>query len=331
VYTAGVSLDKEYRILSRKGRLKEIRFIATAVAGSGRDREIQGILQDITEKKNMERQAIQNEKLASLGFLVSGIAHEINNPNNFISFNIQILREYLENILPVVDAHARKYPAFEICNMRFLDFRQDLLKLIDNIENGSLRINKIVSNLRKFVHMKSETEYQQVDVKKTIQGCLEIARGKVEKLAHRFEVCFGDPLPRVYADPEIIEIAVINLLINAAQACDKSDSFVRLAIFHEDTLIRQLVITVTDNGCGMDELTVSRVFDPFFSTKSSEEGAGIGLALCHNLVSAMGGRIEVQSKLGEGSVFTLLIPENKKKELNINHRLLGKIAPGNIT
>ncbi len=108
------------------------------------------------------------------------MAHEINNPNNFISFNIPILKDYLRAILPIIDNHANFHQKFEIFNMSYPVFRKDLLKLTDNIENGSLRINKIVTNLRKFVHMKTNVEYSRVDIKKLIRDCVEITRGKIE-------------------------------------------------------------------------------------------------------------------------------------------------------
>ncbi len=304
-------IDNEYRIVCKKGSIRDIRFIATATSdANGTAPEIQGIFQDITERKIMERQAIQNEKLASLGFLVSGMAHEINNPNNFISFNIPILKEYLNAILPIIDTHAKTHPKFEIFNMNYPDFRKDLLKLTDNIENGSLRINKIVTNLRKFVHMKTDVEYGLVDIKKLIQGCVEMTQGEIIKQVKTFEMTFPENLVPIETSPEILEIAVINLIINAAQSCDKPDSFVKLSVYQNEQ--NNLVIDVSDNGCGMDTKTMSRAFDPFFSTKTSKEGTGIGLSLCHNLITSLGGKIEVESELDQGSTFRLIIPLPKK-------------------
>ncbi|MBU0972144.1 MAG: response regulator [Proteobacteria bacterium] len=307
-------IDNEYRIVCKKGSIRELRFIATAKRHKdGKATEIQGIFQDITERKNMERQVIQTEKLASLGFLVSGMAHEINNPNNFISFNIPILKEYLGAILPIIDNHAKIHKSFQLCNMAYPDFRRDLFKLVDNIENGSLRIHKIVTNLRKFVHMKSDVTFTRVDIKKLIQGCLEIARGKINRQVKTVEVVIPDNLPCLETSPEMLEIALTNLIINAAQACDKPDSFVKLLVSRDFLLDQRLVIDVIDNGCGMDAKTISRAFDPFFSTKTSKEGTGIGLSLCHNLITSLGGKIEVESQLGQGSSFRLIIPFLKKK------------------
>ncbi|MBU0969473.1 MAG: PAS domain S-box protein [Proteobacteria bacterium] len=308
------SFDNEYKIVTQKGPIRDIRLIVTTVFDAdGKPFEIQGIFQDITEKKRMERQVIQNEKLASLGFMASGLAHEINNPNNLISFNIPILREYLFSLLPITDVFANGQTGLELCDMKYGDFKRDLFRLLDNIESGSVRINKIVYSFRKFVQIKSDTEYQHVDIAKLIQGCVEISSPKMKKLVRHFQVTIDENLPEMATDPEILEMAVTNLLINAAQACDKPESIVSLSVSYEDHLKRQLVIRVSDNGCGMDKDTVSRAFDPFFSTKASEQGTGIGLSLCHNMISSQGGRIEVESTPGQGSTFCMILPDIRER------------------
>ena len=105
---------------------------------------------DITEERRIEKQLIQSEKMASLGILVSSIAHEINNPNSFVSFNIPILKEYIEELVPIIDRFAAKRPDLEFCHMSYREFREDLFKLMDNIKNGAVRISSFVSNLREF-------------------------------------------------------------------------------------------------------------------------------------------------------------------------------------
>src|SRR5208337_2347363 len=105
-------------------------------------------ISDITRTKILERQLIQNEKLASLGLLVSGIAHEINNPNSFIAFNIPILRDYVEALMPIIDIHAESRQNFELFGMSYQEFREDILKLLENMEHGSSRINATVSGLK---------------------------------------------------------------------------------------------------------------------------------------------------------------------------------------
>ena len=305
--------DREYRIVTTKGAIREVRVIVTTLYNPDKHpQEIRGIVQDITENKAMERQVIRNEKLASLGFMASGVAHEINNPNSLISFNIPILREYLGALFSISDHYALKNKGLELCGMPYDEFKKDVVKLTNNIENGSARINKIVSNFRSFVHVKRNVEYQKTDIKALIRGCIDISDAKMKKLVRHFEARIPDDLPKVHTEPEVLEIAVINLLINAAQACDKPDSHVCLNVEYLNRPKPRLVIQVCDNGCGMDKETVSRAFDPFFSTKPSDQGTGIGLSLCHNLVSSLGGTIEVESAPGQGATFKIILPDPKE-------------------
>jgi signal transduction histidine kinase len=123
---------------------------------------------DITEAKQFERQLIQSEKMASLGVLVSSVAHEINNPNNFISFNIPILRNYLEELVPMADHYAAIHPDFELFNMAYPEFRKDIFKLLDNIEHGSERISSFVGNLKEFCQ--SNNLMQSIDCRIEVES-----------------------------------------------------------------------------------------------------------------------------------------------------------------
>jgi signal transduction histidine kinase len=116
-------------------------------------------------------------------------------------------------------------------------------------------------------------------------------------------------LPRIYADPETLELVIINLLINAAQAADKDNSWIRLHVSLGDSRQNHLIIEVRDNGCGMDQKTQNHIFEPFFTTKSPGEGTGLGLTLCLNSIKELGGQIEVDSIQGKGSTFKVILPD----------------------
>jgi signal transduction histidine kinase len=263
----------------------------------------------------MERQLMQSEKLASLGFLVSGVAHEINNPNNFITFNLPILRDYLQEIIPIIDNYADERQDFELFGMSYPEFRKDIFKLLDNIEHGSKRINTTVSSLREFSRNKDKVEKDLVDIRQVIEKGLAISRGKIRRMVKSFEVNIPKGLPRIYTDPQILEHILINLLINAAQAADKEDSWVRIGVSLGNTWWDRLNIEVSDNGCGMDKETIGKVFDPFFTTKPSGEGTGVGLSVCHTLVESLGGRIEVESESGKGSTFKVILTEKNRRRV----------------
>jgi signal transduction histidine kinase len=272
-------------------------------------------ISDITEEKLRQRQLIQRERLASLGLLVSGIAHEVNNPNNFISFNIPILRDYMQALIPMVDAYAGDRPEIKMFEMPYPEFRDDLFKILTNIEHGSTRINTIVSGLKRFSGKRGKEEKQWIDLKQVIEKTVAISRGEIKKNIRSFEIDIPDDLPNICTDPEVIEQIVINLLINAAQAADKEDSWVKLRVAMGDTWKDHVCIEVRDNGCGMDEKITKNIFNPFFTTKEAGVGTGLGLYVCNDLIKGLGGRIEVESKVGEGSSFSVILPGFERRSM----------------
>jgi len=263
---------------------------------------------DVTDARFMERQLLQSEKLASLGLLVSGIAHEINNPNNLISFNIPILRDYLKKLMPFVEDYVKHHRDFVVFGMSYPELCEDIFKLLDNVEHGSSRINFIVSDLREFSRKKDKKEHVWLDIGQGIEKVVGICRGKIEKMVKSFELHIPESLPPILADLESLEQILVNILINAAQAADKEDSWVRLSVKLGNTWRDHLIIEASDNGCGMDEETRGKIFDPFFTTKGPEDGTGLGLYVCHNLIEELGGRIEVESEPGQGSSFRIILP-----------------------
>ncbi|MFO7716077.1 PAS domain S-box protein, partial [Desulfosarcina sp.] len=269
---------------------------------------------DITEEKRFEQQLIQSEKMASLGILVSSIGHEINNPNNFISFNIPILRDYLEALIQIADQHADTQPDFELFHMRYDEFRNDVLKLVDNIEHGSSRISSFVSNLREFSQNNVNREKEWLALPVVLDEVLSICRSQIKKRVRDFTLDIPADLPRIYADKYSLEQIMLNLIVNAVQASDKEDSTVNVSASTGDSWRDRIIIRVSDNGCGIDEKQLGKLFNPFYTTKPAGEGTGLGLYVCHNLVARQGGRIEVQTRLGEGSTFTIFLPDRERRE-----------------
>ena len=268
---------------------------------------------DITEEKRFEQQLIQSEKMASLGILVSSIGHEINNPNNFITFNIPILREYLEALLIFSDRHAESQPDFELFHMSYDEFRNDVFKLVDNIEHGASRISNFVSNLREFSQSNGNREKVLLELPVVIDKVLSICRSQIKKRVRNFSIEIPADQPRIYADEYSMEQVLLNLIVNAVQAADKVDATVRVSASTGDTWRDTTIIAVSDNGCGIDPKKLEKVFNPFFTTKSASEGTGLGLYVCHSLVQRLGGRIEAVSKKGQGSTFTIFLPDKERR------------------
>jgi PAS domain S-box-containing protein len=289
-------------------RYEEV-FVYPVLAG-GEDRCTAIIrITDRTKQRLMERELIQSEKLASLGLLISGIVHEINNPNNFISFNMPILRDYLREILPVLDDHAARTPGYEVQGMQYAEFRADVMKLLENIEHGSVRINTTVAKLKEFARKKDEKGVRSILPTGVVERAVAICHTQIRKTVKTFDIEVEQDMPEIFSDPDAIEQPLINLLINSAQAADKADSYIRLRVRRESSGRGGLVLEVEDNGCGMDAKTASRIFDPFFTTKEEGLGTGLGLYISKNLLESVGGTISVESEIGRGTIFSVVIPD----------------------
>lgn len=262
---------------------------------------------DMTEEKLIERQPGQSHNLASLGLFVSGIAHELGNLNNCITFNIPILKDYLKKLIPIIDDYAKNHQDFELFGMSYHEFQEDVFRILDSIEHASNRILETGSGLREFVKTASEEKRRWVDVGKVIKKSVAVCRGQIRTNVKSFELNIADDLPPIYTDPLALEQVLVNLLINAAQAVDGDDSRVMLNAKLGNALQDYLIIEVSDNGCGMDEETKAKIFDPFFTTKRDMRQSGLGLFICKNLIEGLGGQIEVESEPGKGSVIRVLL------------------------
>ena len=263
----------------------------------------------------LRQMVLQSEKMAALGKMILSISHEINNPNNFVSFNIPILKEYIQDLIPIIDGHAERNPDFNPSNMSYKEFREDLNKLLTNIENGSKRISNIVYELKEFSKRKDITKMDWVDIKEVIDGVVTITGTKIRSIVDSFEINIAEKLPQFYSDSQIIELILINLLNNAADAADKENSWVKLDVLLKKINHNTLIIEVSDNGCGINESDVNKIFDPFFSSKSSKEGTGMGLYLCRSLTDQIGAHLEVDSEFGKGSTFRLILNRNGISDL----------------
>jgi signal transduction histidine kinase len=279
-------LSGEARIFERKGfmdsnRIEQVAIYPVKIIEDERAGAIIRI-SDITETKLVQRQLIQSEKLASLGLLISGIAHEINNPSNFITLNIPVMRDYMNAVMPIVNDYVT-------------------------------RITSIVSDLTEFARMEDTKKQVWIDIKSIIEKSIGICESQIKKRIKYLNISIQEDLPKVFTNSKAIEQVLINLLVNAAQAADKEDSRVKLDVSMDKTSQSNLIIEVEDNGCGMDEKTRNRLFDPFFTTKSLAEGTGLGLYISNNLIEALGGRIEVESEPGKGSMFRVILPNVGRK------------------
>lgn len=268
----------------------------------------EGTIADITDRKLAEQQLFRAEKMASLGQIIAGVAHEINNPNNFIFFNLPILKKYIDSIKPILDKEAQKNNNLKFLNMPYDMFIEDIYKLLDNMQHGSERITDIVSDLKNYVRTGEAEDLKPESLSAVVSQVMTLVGKQVRKLVKTFQVDLEDDLPLVNMNTGKIEQVLINLVINAGHAADKEDSWVRLTVRrglkNQDTV----EILVEDNGGGIPEENLERIFEPFFTTKGDESGTGLGLAISHKILEDHGGTIEVTSEVGRGTTFTIRLP-----------------------
>ncbi len=273
-----------------------------------REHQVDGIMEfyrDVTLEMTYEQQLQQADKLASLGQLVSGIGHEINNPNQFIRGNIKILKQSLEDLMPIVDEYCTTHGDFKIAKLNYDFWRKNIMTLVDDMDHGSQRIKGIVEGLRTFARKDEGLLVDTIDINTLIEASTRLVHNEVHKRADiRLDLAEG--LPVFTGNAQKIEQILVNLIVNAGQAMrDDVRGLITVRTRAEDT---DVVFEIEDNGVGMTDKTLKQIFDPFFTTKRAKGGTGLGLAIAYRIIEEHGGSITVKSKQGVGTTFTVRIP-----------------------
>ncbi|MEG3840005.1 PAS domain S-box protein [Microcoleus sp. herbarium14] len=291
--------------------------------------QTQQLEQTLYQLQRTQTQLIQSEKMSSLGQLVAGVAHEINNPVNFIYGNLSYTSEYSENLLELLQLYQQEYPQ---PSATILDAREDfeidyivedLPKILASMKVGADRIRDIVLSLRTFSRL-DEAEMKQVDIHEGIESTLLILQNRLKNKPDRPPINlikeYGN-LPLVECYPGQLNQVFMNLLSNAIDALEmdinKSDrpgKNLAITITTEVTANNCVTMRIADSGPGMSENVKKRLFDPFFTTKPIGKGTGLGLAISHSIiVEKHGGNLSCNSVLGEGSEFAIEIPLRQKR------------------
>lgn len=276
----------------------------------------------LNELHRTQAQMVQSEKMSSLGQLVAGIAHEINNPVNFIHGNLSHAGDYTKDLLELVDLYQSEYPrpsplVAELIEAIDLDFiRDDLPKLLRSMQIGTDRIREIVKSLRLFSRL-DESEVKPINIHEGIDSTLMILHNRIKAKAHRKEIQiikqYGAlPLVECYAGQ--LNQVFMNILANAIDALEDHahhNPTAELAIMITTTRLGtdQVEIAIADNGSGMPESVQQQIFDPFFTTKPIGKGTGMGLSISHQIVTERHqGKLVCCSTAGEGTQFKIQIP-----------------------
>ena len=294
----------ETRVIGAGGKIHE--GVLTIEMIPGTTERVASFL-DLSDLKQAEHQMFRAEKMASLGQIVAGVTHEINNPNNFIYFNLPILRRYVATLREHMDRLADEQANFTLLSMPYAQFMADLDKLLDNMEHGSKRITAIVEELKHYVRG-NEEEKRIERIETIVNRAMTLVGKQVRKMVRHLDIDISAGLPPILMDPGKIEQVIVNLLINAAQAADKSESWVKLSVAPHERRPNVICVVVSDNGMGIPNENIHRIFEPFFTSKGRDTGTGLGLSICQRIIDEHGGRIAVASTPGEGACFTVELP-----------------------
>lgn len=300
--------------------------------------EVVGSLTDITERKNMEedlrrkgeeqqiliqklqeaqQQLLQAEKMASVGQLAAGIAHEINNPIGFVNSNMNSLQTYVKTLFDVIDQTAQVIDQIElpaesrqklanINKVADLDFvKEDFTDLVRESLDGLKRVKDIVQSLKDFSHV-GETEWQEADIHQGIDSTLNIVKNEIKYKAS-IEKRYG-VLPPVQCIISQLNQVFMNLFINAAHAIKEKGVIAINTGTETKEGVDYVWIKVTDTGGGIAPENLNRIFEPFFTTKPVGSGTGLGLSLAYGIIKKHNGQISVQSAVGKGTRFTIYLP-----------------------
>ncbi len=317
-----------FRIISKTGQEIWAQLNTTSITWEGRPatlnflRDISELKQAEEERKKIEAQLLQSEKMASIGQLAAGVAHEINNPTGFVSSNLKTLSEYIKDIssllkeyrklfaelkqssdiddLPDISEHLKRITAIE--EEADLDFvLKDIFELIEESREGTERIKKIVQDLKDFAHP-GEDKPKFADINKNMDSTVNVVWNE---LKYKADVAkeYGE-LPLIQCYPQLLNQVFMNILVNAAQSIEEHGK-IKIKTLADNGYVE---IMISDTGFGIPKENLHRIFDPFYTTKDVGKGTGLGLNVAYNIIKKHHGKIDVKSDEGKGTTFTVRIP-----------------------
>jgi polar amino acid transport system substrate-binding protein len=260
-----------------------------------------------------QQQLVQADKMAALGILVSGVAHEINNPNGLILLNLPMLKKVHSDTARILDEHQAEHGRFTLGGIPYERMRAELPVMLDEMLEGAQRIKRIVNDLKDFARLEEGAVREPVDVNEAARKALRLVDAVIRKATDRFSACYAHDLPKVWGNSQRIEQVVINLVLNACQALPDRDRAIEVSTRLEPES-QSVLLIVRDQGVGIAPEHLAHLTDPFFTTKREMGGTGLGLSVSAGIVKDLGGTLEFSSAPGHGVTVTLRLPVATENE-----------------
>lgn len=276
---------------------------------------------DITEKKKAEaqhklqqEQLIQTDKMISLGTLVSGVAHEINNPISSVMLNIQVFDKLWRAVQPILDNHYEKNSDLQVGTMAYPQLRERMPRLLLYSQEGVERVKRIVGDLKDFSGQQPSDHRETVNLNQVVEKAVGLISSLIKKSTNNFEVVYSENLPTIQGNSQRLGQVVINLVINGCQALtDSSQSLQLITGYLEES--EEVFLEVRDSGAGISPELLSRIKDPFFTTKRDSSGTGLGLSISDTIIRNHGGWLDFSSQPDKGTTATILLPRYSNDEV----------------
>jgi len=270
--------------------------------------------QEVTEKnlaldelRRHQDKLVQADKMASLGILVSGVAHEINNPNGLILLNVPTIKAAQQDAETILEGYYREHGDFMYGGIPYSRMRDTLPQLVAEMHEGAKRIKRIVDDLKDFARIEQGDSRELFDLNEVLKTALRLVDGTTRAATNRCEVSYADNLPRVQGSPQRIEQVIINLILNACQSLPDSTCGISITTSC-DHQAGTVLLQVHDEGIGIPLEHLGHLSDPFFTTKRESGGTGLGLSVSTTIIRDHGGTLEFASQPGEGTIVTLTLP-----------------------
>jgi polar amino acid transport system substrate-binding protein len=272
------------------------------------------LTREIAERKHTEEelrrnqlQLLQADKMAALGVLVSGVAHEINNPNGLILLDLQLVDDVFRDAMPIFEAHADAHGDYTLGSLRWSRLREAMPRMISDALDASRRVKRIVEDLKDFARQGDPALRDGVVLGDVVQTAVRLVEALITKSTHRFELDLARALPPVRGNPQRLEQVLVNLLVNACQALPDPSRGIRVRTFL-DPVRGAVCAEIRDEGVGIEPGHLARLTDPFFTTKRESGGTGLGLAVSAGIVKEHGGTLQFESVQGQGTVARVELP-----------------------
>jgi len=309
---AGLSIDSALHF--RKDGTRIVVSIRANSVRTDEEEVVYGSFRDITARMRMEEaaklhqaQLIHTNRMTSLGKIVSGVAHEVNNPNNLVMFNAPMILSAWEDAVPVLDAYRRENGDFSLGGLPYTEMREVVPRLAAGISDASGRIKAIVENLKDFARQDIPRRQAASRINDVVRIAVSILTHEILGATHHFKVEYGEDLPPVMGSSQRLEQVVINLLNNALQSLSSIQQGIRVST-RQVPEMEAVEVCVEDEGVGMSPRVLEKIKEPFFSTRLDAGGLGLGVSICRSIVEEHGGTLDFESEEGKGTRAIVRLP-----------------------